>query len=50
VVPVKTSGVKCQDLRKAGPLHVGHQMWQRLQMVYRARLFRPEISITLPAR
>ena len=32
VVPVKTSGVKCQDLRKAGPLHVGHQMWQRLQM------------------
>jgi transposase len=32
VVPVKTSGVKCQDLRKVGPLHVGHQMWQRLQM------------------
>jgi transposase len=32
VVPVKTSGVRSQDLRKAGPLHVGHQMWQRLQM------------------
>lgn len=32
VVPVKTSSVKCQDLRKVGPLHVGHQMWQRLQM------------------
>lgn len=32
VVPVRTSGVQCQDLRKAGPLHVGHQMWQRLQM------------------
>jgi len=32
VVPVKTSGVKCQDLRKVGPLHVGHQIWQRLNM------------------
>lgn len=32
VVPVRTSGVKCQDLRKAGPIHVGHQMWQRLQL------------------
>lgn len=32
VVPVRTSGVQSQDLRKAGPLHVGHQMWQRLQM------------------
>jgi len=46
VVPVKTSGVKCQDLRKAGPLHVGHQMWQRLQMdaVLKA------VGISAPAR
>jgi transposase len=32
VLPVKTSGVKCQDIRKVGPIHVGHQMWQRLQL------------------
>jgi transposase len=32
VVSVKTTGVKCQDLRKVGPLHVGHQTWQRLQL------------------
>jgi transposase len=46
VVPVKTSGVKCQDLRKVGPLHVGHQMWQRLQMdsVLKA------VGISAPAR
>lgn len=29
---VKPSGVRTQDLREAGPLHVGHQMWQRLQL------------------
>jgi transposase len=46
VVLVKTSGVKCQDLRKAGPLHVGHQMWQRLQLdaVLKA------VGISAPAR
>ncbi len=46
VVPVKTSGVKCQDLRKVGPLHVGHQIWQRLQMeaVLKA------VGISAPAR
>jgi len=46
VVPVKTSGVKCQDLRKVGPLHVGHQMWQRLQLdaVLKA------VGISAPAR
>ena len=46
VVPVKTSGVKSQDLRKVGPLHVGHQMWQRLQMeaVLKA------VGISAPAR
>ena len=32
VVAVRTSGVKCQDLRKVGPLHVGHQIWQRLHL------------------
>lgn len=32
VIPVKASGVRFQDAREAGPLHVGHQMWQRLQM------------------
>ena len=31
-VVVKPSGVRTQDLREAGPLHVGHQMWQRLQL------------------
>ncbi|MDR3669802.1 MAG: IS1634 family transposase [Holophaga sp.] len=46
VVPVKTSGVKCQDLRKVGPLHVGHQIWQRLQLdaVLKA------VGISAPAR
>ena len=46
VIPVKTSGVKCQDLRKAGPLHVGHQIWQRLNMdaVLKA------VGISAPAR
>ena len=32
VVAVKTAGVQTRDIREAGPLHVGHQMWQRLQM------------------
>lgn len=32
VLSVKTSGVRFQDTREAGPLHVGHQMWQRLKM------------------
>lgn len=31
-VVVKPSGVRTQDLREAGPLHVGHQKWQRLQL------------------
>jgi transposase len=46
VVQVKTSGVKCQDLREVGPLHVGHQVWQRLQMeaVLKA------VGISAPAR
>ena len=46
VVAVRTSGVKCQDLRKVGPLHVGHQIWQRLQMeaVLKA------VGISAPAR
>ena len=46
VVPVKTRAVKCQDLRQAGPLHVGHQMWQRLQVdaVLKA------VGLTAPAR
>lgn len=32
VVPVRTDGVQTQDSREVGPLHVGHQVWQRLQM------------------
>jgi transposase len=32
VVSVRTEGVNTQDSREAGPLHVGHQLWQRLQM------------------
>lgn len=46
VVAVKTTGVKCQDLRKVGPLHVGHQTWQRLQLdaVLKA------VGIAAPAR
>lgn len=32
VVSVRTEGVQSQDSREVGPLHVGHQMWQRLQM------------------
>ena len=46
VVAVKTTGVKGQDLRKVGPLHVGHQTWQRLQLdaVLKA------VGIAAPAR
>ena len=46
VVAVRTSGVKCQDLRKVGPLHVGHQIWQRLHLdaVLKA------VGISAPAR
>jgi transposase len=32
VVAVKTSGVQIRDIREVGPLHVGHQMWQKLQV------------------
>jgi transposase len=32
VVAVKTDGVRSQNLREAGPLNVGHQMWQRLKV------------------
>jgi transposase len=32
VISVRTEGVESQDSREVGPLHVGHQMWQRLQM------------------
>ncbi len=32
VVAVRTDGVQTQDSREVGPLHVGHQMWQRLQL------------------
>lgn len=32
VVPVRTDGVQTQDSREVGPLHVGHQVWQRLQL------------------
>jgi len=46
VVPVKTSGVKCQDLRKAGPLHVGHQVWQWLNMDEVLK----SVGISAPAR
>lgn len=46
VVPVKTRAVKCQDLRQAGPLHVGHQMWQRLQ----ADAVLKAVGLTAPAR
>lgn len=31
-IAVKPSGVRTQNLREAGPVHVGHQFWQRLQM------------------
>lgn len=31
-VTVRTDGVNSQDSREVGPVHVGHQMWQRLQM------------------
>lgn len=46
VVAVKTTGVRSQDLREVGPLHVGHQMWQRLQLdaVLKA------VGIAAPAR
>ena len=32
VVSVRTEGVATQDSREVGRLHVGHQMWQRLEM------------------
>jgi transposase len=32
VVSVRTEGVTTRDSREVGPLHVGHQMWQRLHM------------------
>lgn len=32
VVSVRTDAVETQDSRVVGPVHVGHQMWQRLQM------------------
>jgi transposase len=32
VVSVRTEGVQTRDSREVGPLHVGHQIWQRLQM------------------
>jgi transposase len=32
VVSVRTEGVQSQDSREVGPLHVGHQVWQRLQL------------------
>lgn len=46
VVPVKPGGLQIQDIRQAGPLHVGHQLWQRLQMdsVLRA------VGLSAPAR
>jgi transposase len=32
VISVRTDGVGTRDSREVGPLHVGHQMWQRLQI------------------
>jgi len=46
VVPVKTRAVKCQGLRQTGPLHVGHQMWLRLQ----ADAVLKAVGLTAPAR
>lgn len=30
VVPVKIGEVKCEDAREAGPVHVGHAIWNKL--------------------
>ena len=32
VIPVKTEAVQTKHHREAGPVHVGHSMWQRLDM------------------
>lgn len=32
VVPVKTNEVQCEDAREAGPVHVGHQIWNKLSI------------------
>jgi transposase len=32
VVAVKPAGVQIQDVREVGPLHVAHQLWQRLEV------------------
>jgi hypothetical protein len=46
VVAVKPAGVQIQDLREVGPLHVGHQLWQRLDLdsVLKA------VGLSIPAR
>ena len=46
VVAVKPSGVQIQDVREVGPLHVAHQIWQRLELdaVLKA------VGLSLPAR
>ena len=32
VVAVKPAGVQIQDIREVGPLHVGHQIWEQLNL------------------
>ena len=46
VVAVKPAGVQIQDIREVGPLHVGHQLWQRLEVdaVLKA------VGLSIPAR
>jgi len=46
VVTVKPAGVQIQDVREVGPIHVAHQLWQRLEMdaVLKA------VGLSIPAR
>src|ERR1700722_14565867 len=31
LLPVRIDGVRCEQSREAGPVHVGYQFWQRLE-------------------
>jgi transposase len=46
IVAVKPAGVQIQDIREVGPLHVGHQLWQQLEVdaVLKA------VGLSIPAR
>ena len=46
VVAVKPAGVQIQDVREVGPLHVAHQLWQRLEMDAALKT----VGLSVPAR